>query len=178
MSYARILPSLLVLAVAVLAGGCSRAQAVERRLPNCHHILISSAEETGSLPAEVFSVSRTIDLTFTVGFQKSFGGSHVLELRVFTPDGNLYRKMLVPITTDRSRETRLVQLPGHRRPVAERRLRGLPRGPTGMHAVDVAFPVAGTDIISAGLYGTWRVEAHLDGGRTACQVTKSFTLTR
>ena len=175
MRNARPLSVLLAALLPAVVGGCGRAQAGEGPPAACQHLEVSSAEETGGQAAELFSATRTIDLTFTVKFHKGFTGDHVLELRVLTPDGHLYRSLVTPITADGSREPRAVPLAGHRRPVTERPLRLW--GPAGQRTVDVSFPVAGTDILSAGLYGMWRVEARLDRGRTACNLVTTFTLT-
>lgn len=178
MSSARIPWFLLVLFVPLLEGGCSRrAQAEGADLYGvCQGLAVSSAREGGQA-ATAFSATRSIDLTFTTRFRKGFSGDHVLELHVFTPDGNLYRKLVTPVTTDSRDPPREIKVPGHRRPLPEQQLRplGFPRDAPLI--ANVAFPVAGTDIVSAGLYGTWRVETRLDGGRTACSLSSTFTLT-
>jgi hypothetical protein len=177
MTRARTLSLLLALLLAAMAGGCGRAQAGEGSTAACLNLEVSSAEETGGLAAESFSATRTVDLTFTVKFKKGFTGEHVLELRVLTPDGNLYRTLTTPIIAGPDGVAKSVTLAGHRRPVAQRQARPLGPDRRGPSAVDVALPVAGTDILSAGLYGAWRVEARLDGGQTACKLGTTFTLT-
>jgi hypothetical protein len=50
------------------------------------------------------------------------------------------------------------------------------RGRTLFAAASTSFPVAGTDIVSSGLYGRWRVEAYLDGAEQQCALPAWFTL--
>jgi hypothetical protein len=136
--------------------------------------------ETASLPASHgaaghFSARAILDLTFTVLFRPDTSGDHLLELDVFTPDGHLYRSLAVPITaSNRSAGSRRV--PGYPRPLQEQKLARVTRGNSPFLAVDVPFPVAGTDIVAAGLYGTWRLEARLDGRRNPCANAVSFSL--
>jgi hypothetical protein len=177
MTGARVSLLLLALLVPLVHAGCSRARAGAGAPAICQGITVSSTEETGGAPADTFSATRSIDLTFTAAFRGDFAGDHLLELLVLTPRGHLYRSLVTPITSDTSRKTMMRPVVGYPHPMPEQVLHPRRNAPTGTIGVDLPFPVAGTDIVSAGLYGTWRVEARLDGGRTLCKVGTSFTLT-
>lgn len=138
--------------------------------PSCVTVEVSTLSSKAGIP-----VSKTIDLTFTVLFPAKTPGDHVVELRVFTPDGQLYRAMPVPFT-DGTRAATVRKLPGYPRPVAEKVLTSTLRGKVEYSAVAVPFPVAGTDIVSAGIYGRWAVQAHVDGEESPCAAATPFVL--
>jgi hypothetical protein len=50
------------------------------------------------------------------------------------------------------------------------------RGRGHFAAASTTLPVGGTDIVSSGLYGRWRVEAYLDGAEQRCAQAAWFTL--
>jgi hypothetical protein len=67
-------------------------------------------------------------------------------------------------------------VPGYPRPVAEKALARVTRGTATYSAVSIPFPVGGTDIVSSGLYGSWKVQAHVDGADSPCAPAVTFTL--
>ncbi len=114
-----------------------------------------SVERVSRVPR--FSSREILDVTFEVVFRPRHPtpAPDSLELRLYTPNGFLYRRSTVPIGA---------QGP----PERERALPGwLERRP----AVGVAAPpllVAGTDVMLNSLYGRWRAEAWAPGERRAC----------
>jgi hypothetical protein len=122
-----------------------------------------------------FAVTSIVDLTFTVLFPSRTAGAHLVELRVFTPDAQLYRSLSFPVADSRQASlTRSVA--GYPRPLPQQPLVRGARGRSLLLAASTAFPVAGTDIVSSGLYGRWRVEAYLDGAEQRCAPAAWFTL--
>jgi len=163
------------LAVPLLALTAS-AGPVPAPKPACAAVEVSSGASAGAAGARPrFSVSKTLDLTFTVLFPATTSGEHELELRVFTPDGRLYRSIAVPLV-DGTREATSRPVPGYPRPVPEKALAKVNRGTATYSAASIPFPVGGTDIVSSGLYGQWRVQAHVDGADAPCVSGVLFTL--
>lgn len=126
-------------------------------------------------PATSFSVSKTIDLVFRAVLAEPVSGDHVAEMRVFTPDGHLYRSLAVPYN-DGTREPRSRTLPGYARPVREKAPSRVSVAATKYPAVSGSLPVGGTDVVSSGLYGKWKVEVHIDGAEAPCTSATTFTL--
>jgi hypothetical protein len=158
---------------AALAGATSRS---------CARLEVSSgaapARVVGSVvaPAEPsFSVARILDLTLTVLLPAALDGEHVVELRVFTPDAQLYRSMAVPFARG-ARPNAVRAVEGYARPVPQQALGQVSRGSRPFATVSAALPVGGTDIVSSGLYGRWRVEAYLDGAQGRCGPAAVFNL--
>ena len=126
--------------------------------------------------APSFSAIQVLDLTFTVLLPARLDGQHVVELRVLTPDAQLYRSLAVPFA--RGAQTNAVRrIEGYSRPVPQQALTEVSRGSGLFSAVSTTFPVGGTDIVSSGLYGRWQVEAYLDGAQQRCAAAAPFTLT-
>ncbi len=133
----------------------------------------SPAAVVGTAPS--FSATRILDLDFTVLFPAGLEGEHVVELRVFTPDARLYRSLATPFA--RGAQPQAVRtVEGYARPVPQQALRQVSRGRSQYAAASTKFPVGGTDIVSSGLYGRWRVEAYLDGAEQRCAPAASFNL--
>jgi hypothetical protein len=125
------------------------AQAGEPASP-CVTLQVSSPQQRLWLPTTGYSATRILDLTITATPASNLEGDHLLSIDVSAPDGWLYRTFEVPLPTSRFS----------------------PRRAT------VTLPVAGTDIVANGLYGTWRVRARLDGAVAPCSSVASFTLGR
>jgi hypothetical protein len=136
----------------------------------------SPAPRRAGMPrAPLFSATKILDLTFTVLLPARTEGEHLVELRVFTPDDQLYRSLAVPVAShERPGASRSVK--GYARPLPEQPLVQVVRGKGHFAAASTTLPVAGTDIVSAGLYGRWRVEAYLDEAEERCAPAAWFTL--
>jgi hypothetical protein len=148
---------------------------------SCVRVEVSSAAAVQrSAPAALsrlprFSATRVLDLAFTVLFRSGLEGAHLVELRVLTPDGQLYRSLAVPVS-GRGRAPAARHVDGYARPLPEQPLARVTRGRTAYAAAFTTLPVGGTDIVSSGLYGRWRVEAHLDGAEQRCAAPAWFAL--
>ncbi len=160
------------IALAIPAGALAASNASSP----CVAILAASAEETpnGKFGTS-FSATKTTDLTFSVAFQRGYTGEHLVELRFFTPRGFLYQSMTVPaVIGGTASGTRTV--PGYPHPM---RVKSGPRftykGST-LWKVDVPFPVGGTEIGRNSLYGTWKVQAYLDGAADPCGAAATFRI--
>ncbi len=162
-----------------LAGGAATGQTARG---SCARVEVTSGPPARSLSSSIlvptpprFEVTKILDLTFTVLLPASTEGEHLVELRVFTPDAQLYRSMAMPVARSApANATRKVE--GYGRPLPQQALTQVSRGRSLFRAASTRFPVAGTDIVSSGLYGRWRVEAYLDGAEQVCGPAASFVL--
>lgn len=117
-----------------------------------------------------FSVSTVRD-TYLYIYWRNLSGEHNVTLSVYGPDGNLYQRQVLPISTDKhSSPTRYV--PGVEQAVDVQQTRSVDR----YDVSTVQLPVAGTWITKHGLLGTWRVDVLLDEASTPI-VNGTFTLT-
>ncbi len=171
-----------VASFAVVGGLLAAGALAETPARSCVRIETSSASATAPvsrnavvLPSSQFSATRILDLTFTVLFPAGTEGQHLVELRVFTPDAQLYRSLAMPVASGVvTNATRPVE--GYARPLPQQPLTKVSRGRELFVAASTTLPVAGTDIVSSGLYGGWRVEAYLDGAEQRCGPAAWFTL--
>lgn len=134
-----------------------------------------------SLPVKAasstFSASAIEDLEFRVIFSLAPPGRRVLRLRVLMPKGALYQEISVPFALDpRASGGEEAVLEGFPRPVAVRPLQKTTDGRSTRWSVSATLPVAGTMVVENSLYGTWQVEAYLDGEKTPCTPGVSFDL--
>ena len=95
-----------------------------------------------------FRATRIVELEFEARLQGRSTRERRLQLRLYTPKGFLYQVLELSLEGAASR-----------RRVFEARL-----------------PVAGTSIMTSGLYGRWKVVPHLDDERTPCGRAQSFVL--
>ena len=133
----------------------------------CTGVTVSSPEEPEA--AGVFHTTTTGDLQVAVAFDQELTGDHLLELRWVQPSGRLYQEVAVPVGEPGMRESGPShrKVPGYPYPL-EVRYPEAGRGSPEPQVV-TAFPVGGTHIQSAGLYGAWSVQAVVDG--TLCAST-------
>jgi len=166
----------------VVAGLLTTGALAETPARSCTRVEVSSGAtaDPRSVSALVpgppsFSATRVLDLTFTVLFPAGTSGQHLVELRVFTPDAQLYRSLAMPVASGAlTNATR--QVDGYARPLPQQPLTQVTRGRSLFAAASTTLPVGGTDIVSSGLYGLWRVEAYLDGAEQRCAPAATFTL--
>jgi hypothetical protein len=113
-----------------------------------------------------FRATQIIDLEFSAAFRARLRGPHLLEFKVYTPNGKLYQALVAPFTGDvPRREGRRVD--GFPEPLPEQTMqestgRWRPFFRPGLFHVTARLPVAGTWIITNSLYGQWRVDLYLD----------------
>ena len=172
-------------AVAV-ASVAAVGEAAAKALPSCVGIdvrsstgqLFADSFESGGISAwgqaeAVLSADRSLDLLFDIFFDGPLIGDHVLHLQLTTPRGHHYQTLNVPISGDTS-------LVG-----TQRRLEGYPFAVDVqvLQAVDATtssaslrLPVAGTSIVTHGLYGRWTVRAFVDQTVDPCGSSTEFVL--
>lgn len=140
----------VLLAGAALAGGSSReagpSHASPERRVACAVVDIAS----DSLPRRRhgFRATSTLGLEFETQLVGHVRRERQLQLRVYMPQGFLYQVLEVE-----------VERAGRKRRRLEARL-----------------PVAGTSIMTSGLYGRWKVVPHLDGEREPCGPARRFVI--
>jgi hypothetical protein len=162
------------------------ADGAAKALPSCVGIDVRSSNgqlfadsfESGGISAwgqadSVLSADRALDLLFDVFFDGTLIGDHVLHLRLTTPRGHHYQTLSVPISGDTS-------LLG-----AQRHLEGYPFAVDVqvLEAIDATtssaglrLPVAGTSIVTHGLYGRWTAQAYVDQTVEPCGPSAEFVL--
>jgi len=170
----------VAVAVAVLAAGFAVADPPEVL---CARVTVVAASPARAGRPGEFSAREVADLEFRVQPDGRLTGEHVLTLRVYTPRGYLFRTIDVPVNADVEpgkgpRGPQARRLPGYPYPVPVVRPVEVasPGGVGTRQEVRVRFPVAGTTIVTSGLYGVWRVEASWDGARTPCTAPVSFRI--
>ena len=142
----------------------------------CPSVSFSAVEKPQAM-GRSFSAARSADLIFHVLFDRSLEEDHVVTLKVFTPNGHLYRQFDVPVASGmEKRSGRTRHLPGYPYPVKVHATSTLKAGKREYESVDVSFPVAGSTIVTSSLYGRWNVEVYLDGAADPCDRPTFFHL--
>lgn len=131
---------------------------------------VSSPQAPATAAPAAFRATEILDVELGAVFRQRLAGEHVLDLKVYTPKGKLYQVLTVPFTGGAAPRGR--RLAGYARPVREHSMKT--RGPA-RYEVSARLPVAGTWIVTNSLYGTWRVDAHLDG-RTSPAASQTFSI--
>ena len=175
-----IVTTLLIIGALALAVAGAAIEDDKVMAKPCAYVLASSPEENTNAYASKFSASRTVDLTLSVLLPTTSTGEHRLALRVYTPNGSLYQELAVPVASPGTAKAHGLQtrtLPGY--PRAKKVV--IPQEVSYLnqrfYRVDVPFPVGGTLITSNGLYGKWRITAHLDGADDACGAAAQIVIT-
>ena len=124
----------------------------------------------------LFSVSRFLDLQFEVLFAEGATGDHLLHLNLQTPRGHSYQTLTAPVTSQAVRNGALRRVDGYPYGLTIQRMitPSLAADAAG-NPVTFSLPVAGTAIVSNGLYGEWTAKAFTDNETEPCS-TVSFTL--
>ena len=134
----------------------------------CPKVAFSSVEKPQAM-GRSFSAARSADLIFRVLFDHKLESEHVVTLKVFTPNGHLYRQLDVPVVSDVGEQSAHARrLRGYPYPVKVRATSSIKAGKKNYESVDVVFPVAGSMIITSSLYGRWTVDVCLDGAAEPC----------
>jgi hypothetical protein len=182
-SCAEALGALAVCLALPLGGSAGTAEKHERKGPNrCEAIQVLSPQSKQHRRIRGFSATEILDLQFRVLLSQPMGGEHRLDLKVYTPDGQLYQTLTVPFQAlDGAR-------PGHARrgkrkladypqPIEEAEISMTRKDPKGHGWVLATLPVAGTSIVASSLYGRWTAEAFLDSALTSCGAAAPFVIT-
>ena len=155
-----LLLMLPVLPSAFAEGGCAR--------------VVVGNDEKGS-PA--FSATQILDVEFSVAFVRGAvnrfsKGDHEVEIRISTPGGHHYQSFVIPFTSDEKLEGRMRRVARYPDPIAIQQLKE--KG--NLLEVRGKLPVAGTLIVTNSLYGTWTIEAFVDGEPVRCAPAVQFTI--
>ena len=126
----------------------------------CSRVNVSSPEaaSTRRRSRAKFSAAEIMDIQLQTLVSQKLTGRHSLELKIFTPNGNLYQSMKLQFDAD------------------------APLGNDGAQRasryqeVNALLPVAGTSIVSSSMYGKWTVEAFLDGADQGCSRPRTFVI--
>lgn len=125
-------------------------------------------ERNGSKSQVGFSATKVSDVTLRLVADSGLTGDHLLEWRLFTPSNGVYQSITVPLGDQSGSRT----VPGYPKPVEiVVPVSGPGRARQSSKTVERRFPIGGTMIVSGGIYGTWRLEANLDGA-PFCQTFK------
>jgi hypothetical protein len=144
-------------------------------------LIFGDGFESGDLsawqgPEPSFQATVILDLDLEVRFGAGISGDHVLHVKLLTPKGHHYQTLTVPIAFDAARAGTVRRVEGYPRPLAVRV--GTPaRGRSGETVVVQQLPVAGSSIVTSGLYGTWTATAYLDNAIDACGPAAGFVIT-
>ena len=142
----------------------------------CPRVAFSAIEKPQAMRRS-FSVSRSSDLIIHVLFDTKLAEDHVVTLKVFTPNGHLYRRFDVPFTSNKEkRSAASKRLPGYPYPLKIQTTSTVKAGKRRYESVDVMFPVAGSAIVTSSLYGRWNIEVFLDGAAEPCRRPTFFYL--
>ena len=142
----------------VPATGANAASAKRTRM--CARLRVSAADgETKRKRRKRarFSATHVTDLQFRV-LTRKLEGEHHVSFKVYAPDGYLYQTLSVHFQAQHDVD---------RRGNVRRRK---------YQPVTATLPLAGTSITASSLYGTWRVEAHLDSGQATCTAPRKFVI--
>jgi hypothetical protein len=135
----------------------------------CPRVAVSAIDKSEGKFRRRFSATRSADLTFHVRFDRSLNEEHLVTLKVFTPNGHIYRQYDIPLASGgEKRSGRTRSLPGYPYPVKVHATQTEKAGGRTFESVMVSFPVAGTTIVTSSLYGRWKVELFLDGDSERC----------
>jgi len=146
--------------------------------PQCTGVRVTASDRAVPPRDMTFSSRETLDLLLRPRMRRDLPGDHLMQLKVFTPGGFLYQMITVPFVgaaQEAAPPPRVV--PGYPRPLEVQRLvpvRG--SGSRAEYELRARLPVAGTSITLSSIYGTWSVQAFLDGQADPCGPATRFTI--
>jgi len=149
------------------------------RARGCDTVLVRSPQSTDRKERFTpdFSATRILDLQLDTVLGADVQGSHLLQLRLYTPKGHLYQVLSVPFTVAASGEGRPAAkrwVDGYPQPLDEQPVKSIRHQGSMRRGVSATLPVAGTSIMTSSLYGRWMVEPYLDDRR--CGAARAFVI--
>jgi hypothetical protein len=149
------------------------------RARGCDAVLVDSPQSTERKGrfTPTFSATRILDLRLDTVIGATVQGSHLLQLKLYTPKGHLYQVLSVPFTVaagDEARPAAKRWVDGYPEPLDEQRAKPIDHLGTARRGVSATLPVAGTSIMTNSLYGQWMVEPYLDDER--CGAARTFVI--
>lgn len=118
----------------------------------------------GVPPPAGISAAATEDVTVAVLLPFPLSGDQVVVVKFFTPRGHLYQEVTLPIR-DTPQE---VALPGFAWPLPAQVPVRVEVAGRPVSRIATTLPVGGTSIVAASLFGTWGIEAYLNGEARPC----------
>ena len=114
-----------------------------------------------------FSASEILDIVFKTRLWRCPEGDHLLELKLYTPNGHLYQVLTIPVSVGAKAATakakKAVKVDGFPKALEAQSVETNMNKATKRHFATATLEVAGTFITTNSLYGTWEVAAFLDG---------------
>lgn len=167
------------LVFAILLAAAASPLAAQSTSHGCVAVTVGSPQKNGGKFDVSFSATQVIDVDFSVvftpGVAQRYSGDHLVEFRIYGPRGHLYQSMTIPFSADAA-NGRKVQIATYPQPVATKSLAATQYNGAQHMYVAATLPVAGTSIVSNGLYGTWTAQAYVDGDPIACSRAAEFTI--
>lgn len=183
---------LVLVSLSLSMAGSSAAAEKEKRgkrdatLDRCLAIDVLSPQSIHHRGRHRFSATEILDLEFRVDLPGPVSGAHRLDIKVYTPDGQLYETLTVPFrdneegagrtaaSAPRNTRRRSRKLSDYPQPIPEVEVESRGTGRNRRAEVSATLPVAGTSIVWSSLYGRWTAEAFLDGSMSSCAAPTRF----
>jgi hypothetical protein len=144
--------------------------------PGICAVVTVAADGQAVPPMAKLPALEVLDLHFMVSFNQ-VDGDYLLELAVHTPNDHLYQVLTAPISTTAAKSEGTRQVAGFPFPMAVQHLQQDSTGKKQAYSGAILkLPVAGTQIISGSLYGSWQVKPFIDGQPADCGELYRFTL--
>jgi hypothetical protein len=128
------------------------------------------------LKKQGFSASEILDVEFKTRLFHCPKGEHLLELKLYTPNGHLYQVLAVPVVVDAGKGKQSVMVKGFPKALTSQAIATDAKQGTERYFATATLPVAGTFITTNSLHGTWGVEAFLDGKQLRLIGNQSFSI--
>lgn len=146
----------------------------------CLGIAVGSEQKNRGNFEATFSASEILDVDISVlfvpGVLNQYKGSHVLEVRFFTPRGYLYQSISIPFSSDERKKGQSEAVRGYPHAIPVRVLDPVTWNNAKNYRVSVRLPVGGTAISTNSLYGVWKAQAFVDGEALPCSKPVTFTI--
>ena len=181
------MPVLALLVLGAQVGGTvsGTAPSTGWYMPDCSGVQVTASDSAVPPKDMTFSSRQTLDLLLRPRIRRNMRGEHLMQLKVFTPGGFLYQVITVPFegaaSVARGQKAAAPPparvVPGYPRPLEVQRLVPVTSSTSrAEYELQARLPVAGTSITLSSIYGTWSVQAFLDGRAQACGPTTRFTI--
>ena len=165
----------------LLAAGLAAAPAVGQPPDKCGKVEVSgrpgAKAAVGKAAGSTLAATTVEDVVFTIKLRKAISGDHVVTLKVYMPEGNLYQSLGTPVSLTGSQRRGKRPVPGYPFPLDIQMAMPITTGSdSDKQLVEVTMPLAGTAIVSNSIYGDWKVDLYLDDAQQACADRVSFRI--
>ncbi|MEM8962598.1 MAG: hypothetical protein AAGD38_14025 [Acidobacteriota bacterium] len=128
--------------------------------PVCRGLVLTA--DGANVPRTSFAATEILDLDVRTRLAATVRGDHTLRVELETPKGFHYQTLDAPIRGGVVRAGEQRMLAGYPRPLAIVPITHGPRSSRRGPEAVISVPVAGTTMVSSGLYGTWTVRSFVD----------------